>query len=196
MNLSDYTSLSWNQADFLGDSVNATVDPFYVCFLDGNTPTVNLATGGKTVDFAADLSGHLISGLPTPCIITKPAMVASRPGGKLLTGQRRDIRLLNPYVRGSIGINPGDPSDHYALLQAAHQVTRVWIVMGGAFPAGRPAVWPFRGDTNLERFQNSAVFATSLTLKKQKEVARAELVSGALNAELQYYGQTAAFDLL
>ena len=196
MRLSDYTGLSWSQSTHLGDSVNATLDPFYVCFLDGDCPTTVLASGHHTIDFAADLSAHLISGLTAPCVLTKPNLIASRPGGKLLNGQRRDIKLATPYVRGTIGIDPGDPSDHLALLKAAYQVTNVWIVTGGAFPAGTPGVWPFIGDDNLSRYQLSAIFATSLTLKKQQELRRAELVSGAMTAELQYYGTLAGIDLL
>lgn len=194
--IADWTALSWDQAGFLGEPVNPAVDPYYLSFFDGDAPAAILPDGSATLDFGADLAPHFISGLRTPCVLTKPAMVASRPGGKYLTGQKRDIRLLNPYVRGSLGINPGDPDDHLQLIRAAFRVTRVWIVLGGAFPAGTPSVWPFVGETNLARFQNSAVFATSLTLKKQKELPRAELVSGALSAELAYSGRISAYGLL
>ena len=182
--------MTWNQTDFLDGSVNATVDPYYLCFLDDTTPTATVAGFlAPTVDFTANLSGNLISGVTEPCVVTRPQLIASRPGGKFLNGQRRDIPVAHPYVRGSIMLRPGTPADHRALIEAAAMVTRVWIVPGGAYPRNTPAVWPFLGADNTGRFQRSSVFATSITLKKQSELDRAQLVSGAMNLEIGYEGR-------
>ena len=93
----------WNQSGFLNGNINTTLDPYYLCFLDENTPTVTRTNGLTTIDLTADLSAHLISGLETPCMLPRPAMVASRRGGSFLNGQRRDIPLSEPYVKGMIG---------------------------------------------------------------------------------------------
>ena len=181
---------TWDQATHRGASVNATLDPYYLCFLDADTPTVAVADyQAETVDLAADLSGNLISGVETPCIVTRPALVTSRPGGKFLNGQRRDIPVAAPYVRGMIGLSPGTPADHLAFLKAAVIVTGVWIVFGGAYPVATPGVWPFNAVDNDGRWQASAIRASSLTLKKQSELSRAELVTGAMNIELRYEGR-------
>ena len=59
----------WNQSGFLNGNINATLDPYYLCFLDENTPTVTRTNGLRTIDLSADLSAHLISGLETPCML-------------------------------------------------------------------------------------------------------------------------------
>ena len=182
--------MTWDQTDFLDGPVNAAVDPYYICFLDDTTPTATVAGFlAPTVDFTANLAGNLISGVTEPCVVSRPQLIASRPGGKFLNGQRRDIPVAHPYVRGAIMLRPGTPADHQALLKAAAMVTRVWIVPGGAYPRATPAVWPFLGANNTGRFQRSAVFATSITLKKQSELDRAQLVSGAMNLEITYEGR-------
>ena len=178
----------WNQSGFLNGNINTTLDPYYLCFLDENTPTVVRTNGLRTIDLTADLSAHLISGLETPCMLPRPAMVASRRGGSFLNGQRRDIPLSEPYVKGMIGLSPGTPADHSACLAAAALVTRIWIVTGGAYPKDTPGVWPYIGTTNTARFRNGAIFATTFTLKKQRDLERAALISGAMTAEFQYVG--------
>ena len=97
--------------------------------------------------------------------------------------------MANPYLKGTIGLDPGSPEDHLALLKAASLVTNIWVVPGGAYPEHTPGVWPFGGALNMERFQASAVYATTITLKKQAEVPRAQLVTGAMRIELEYEGQ-------
>ena len=110
--------MTWNQTDFLDGAVNATVDPYYLCFLDDTTPTATVAGFlAPTVDFTANLASHLISGVMEPCVVSRPALIASRPGGKFLNGQRRDIPVAHPYVKGSIMIRPGTPADHQAFAQ-------------------------------------------------------------------------------
>ena len=180
----------WDQADFRGPSVNVTLDPYYLCFLDENTPTVEV-NGIPTIDLGEDLSGNLISGIENPCIVTRPALIASRPGGRLLNGQRRDIPLAQQYVRGTVGLSPGTPAEHLALIKVAKLVTRVWIVTGGAYPQSTPRVWPHDAADNDDIWEQTAIFATSITLKKQKELVGAQLTSGAIHMELRYEGRLA-----
>ena len=181
---------TWDQATFRGPAVNATLDPYYLAFLDRDAPTVDVAGyQAATIDLAADLSGHFISGITTPCVVSRPTLVTSRSGGRLLNGQRRDIPIAHPYLRGAIGISPGTTEEHRALLQVAVVVEGVWIVLGGAYPEHTPAVWPFHLPDNAGRWLASAVRATSITIRSQKELPRAELITGAMMLELRYEGR-------
>lgn len=162
--------MSWNQSErAYPNTVERNRPPwaqYTISFIEFNDETLD--PNGDLNMSKTLFSRYFISGILNPCEFDLPDFYPSRPGGKYLTGAKRNILLYAPIIKGSIRLNPGTIADCEALRKAA-RYPKIWVIAGGMYAGLSTPPFPFKNNPGNPDYGKSAILTRDFMLKKRQD---------------------------